>query len=667
MNFYILACFLKDRHLQQQVMAGSERSHGVKFGLAGLLITLGIVFGDIGTSPLYVMRAIIREDFPIEPDFILGVLSCIIWTLTLQTTIKYVIITLRADNKGEGGIFSLFALLRKNKKWVYILAIIGGSTLLADGVITPSITVVSSIEGLRMINPDIQVVPIVLIILTLLFSFQQFGTGYIGTFFGPIMFFWFLMLGILGATEIHEQLLVLKSFNPYYAIHLLWKYPGSILLLGAIFLCTTGAEALYTDLGHCGLKNIRVSWAFVKSTLILNYLGQGAWLLSHGDELTSITNPFYAIMPSWFLPIGIFIATGAAIIASQALISGSYTLITEAISLNFWPKIKIKHPTLQKGQMYIASINWFLWISCMIVVLLFKKSDNMEGAYGLSITITMIITTMLMVSYLSLKRTHRMITAVFLLTYLVIEGSFLYANLFKFMHGGWFTILLAGLLSLIMLSWYNGRRIINRFLRFLPLEQYLDVIKDLRNDVSVPKTATNLVYLTKANRITDIESKILMSIFNKQPKRADHYWIIHLDITDEPRTMDYKVSHLIPGILTRVDIYLGFKVEPRINTMFKFITNELAKSGEIDLFSGYPSLRKHNVLTDFKFILIDRLNISDLDFNMIEKMIINIFLFISRISITEVKALGFDASTVFVEQMPLGFEGSVNVRLNRKN
>ena len=648
-------------------MAGIERSHGVKFGFAGLLITLGIVFGDIGTSPLYVMRAIIREDFPIEPDFILGVLSCIIWTLTLQTTIKYVIITLRADNKGEGGIFSLFALLRKNKKWVYILAIIGGSTLLADGVITPSITVVSSIEGLRMINPDIQVVPIVLIILTLLFSFQQFGTGYIGTFFGPIMFFWFLMLAILGATEIHEQLLVLKSFNPYYAIHLLWKYPGSILLLGAIFLCTTGAEALYTDLGHCGLKNIRVSWAFVKTALILNYLGQGAWLLSHGDELTSITNPFYAIMPSWFLPIGIFVATGAAIIASQALISGSYTLITEAISLNFWPKIKIKHPTLQKGQMYIASINWFLWISCMVVVLLFKKSDNMEGAYGLSITITMIITTLLMVSYLSLKRTHRMIIAVFLMTYLVIEGSFLYANLFKFMHGGWFTILLAGLLSLIMLSWYNGRKIINRFLRFLPLEQYLDVIKDLRNDVSVPKTATNLVYLTKANRVTDIESKILMSIFNKQPKRADHYWIIHLDIMDDPRSMDYKVTHIIPGILTRVDIFLGFKVEPRINTMFKFITNELAKSGEIDLFSGYPSLRKHNVLTDFKFILIDRLNISDLDFNMIEKMIINVFLFISRISITEVKALGFDSSTVFVEQMPLGFEGSVNVRLNRKN
>jgi len=648
-------------------MAGIGRSPGVKFGLSGLLVTLGIVFGDIGTSPLYVMKAIVREDFPIEPEFILGVLSCIIWTLTLQTTIKYVIITLRADNKGEGGIFSLFALLRKNKRWVYILAIIGGSTLLADGIITPSITVLSSIEGLQLINPAIQVIPIVVIILTFLFSFQQFGTDYIGKFFGPVMLLWFLMLGVLGVAEIHEKLLVLKAFNPYYAVHLLWQYPGSILLLGAIFLCTTGAEALYTDLGHCGLKNIRISWIYVKSTLILNYLGQGAWLLSHEAYTGENFNPFYAIMPGWFLPFGIILATAAAIIASQALISGSYTLISEAISLNFWPKIRIKYPTLLKGQMYIASINWFLWASCMVVVFMFKKSDNMEAAYGLSITITMMITTFLMASYLSLKRTPRIIIAVFLGTYMIIEGSFLYANLFKFSHGGWFTILVGGLLSFVMLCWYNGRKITNRFLRFLPLEQYFDVIKDLRNDTSVPKTATNLVYLTKANRISDIESKVLMSIFNKQPKRADHYWIIHLDIMDEPRTMDYKVTKIIPGILTRVDIYLGFKVEPRINTMFKYITNELAKSGEIDLFSSYPSLRKHNMLTDFKFILIDRLNISDLEFNMIEKMIITMYLYISRHSLSDVKVLGFDASTVFVEQMSLGFEGSVNIRLNRKS
>jgi KUP system potassium uptake protein len=645
-------------------MAVNSKSHGIKLSAAGLLITLGIVFGDIGTSPLYVMKAIVRENYPLEPAFILGVLSCIIWTLTLQTTVKYVIITLRADNKGEGGIFSLFALLRKSKRWVYILAIIGGSTLLADGIITPSITVVSSIEGLQLINPAIQVVPIVLVIITALFTFQQFGADYIGKFFGPIMFLWFLMLGVLGATEIHEQLIVFKAFNPYYAVHLLAHYPGSILLLGAVFLCTTGAEALYTDLGHCGLKNIRVSWVYVKICLILNYLGQGAWLLSHhASNASGIPNPFYSIMPAWFLPMGIALATSAAIIASQALISGSYTLISEAISLNFWPKIKINYPTQHKGQMYIASINWFLWISCIGVVIGFKESDNMEAAYGLSITITMMITTFLMTSYLSMKRVPKPIIALFFGTYLVIEGSFLYANLFKFMHGGWFTILMAGILAMIMLSWYQGRRITNRYLRFMPLDHYLDTLKDLRNDISVPKTCTNLVYLTKANRKSDVEAKIILSIFNKQPKRADHYWLIHVDVMDDPRTMEYKVSELVPGILTRVDFYLGFKVERRIHPMFKHITNELAKAGTIDLFSGYPSLRKHNVLTDFRFIIIDRLNISDLTFKFFDKIIISIYLFLVRHSLSDAKSLGFDASTVYIEQMSLGFEGSTNFPL----
>ncbi len=378
-------------------MISNGRNQKIKFSAAGLLVTLGIVYGDIGTSPLYVMKAIVRDSHPITEELILGVLSCVIWTLTIQTTIKYVLIILRADNKGEGGIFALFALLRKSKRWIYFLAIAGGSLLLADGIITPAITVVSSIEGLRMINPDINVLAIVVIILTLLFSIQQFGTDYVGKFFGPIMFCWFFTLGLLGAMEIQEDVVVLKAFNPYYAINLLWKHPGSILLLGAIFLCTTGAEALYADLGHCGLKNIRVSWIFVKTALILNYLGQGAWILTHGHEMANVTNPFYAIMPSWFLPFGIILATAAAIIASQSLLTASYTLISEAISLNFWPRIRIKYPTLLKGQMYIASINWFLFFSCLIVVFIFRESAKMEAAYGLSINITMMIDTFLLV------------------------------------------------------------------------------------------------------------------------------------------------------------------------------------------------------------------------------------------------------------------------------
>jgi KUP system potassium uptake protein len=573
---------------------------------------------------------------------------------------------LRADNKGEGGIFSLFALLRKSKRWIYVLAIAGGSLLLADGVITPAITVVSSIEGLRMINPAIKVIPIVIVILTLLFSIQQFGTEYVGRFFGPIMFVWFLMLGTLGLLEIHEEWVVLKAFNPVYAIKLLTQHPGGILLLGAIFLCTTGGEALYADLGHCGIQNIRVSWSYVKIMLILNYLGQGAWLLSHGDEINATTNPFFTIMPMWFLPFGVFVATAAAIIASQALISASYTLISEAVTLNFWPKIKIKYPTLQKGQMYIASINIFLWLACIGVVLIFQNSDNMEAAYGLSINITMLIDTFLLIFYLSNTRTNTLLIILFFLTYLVVEGSFLYANMHKLADGGWFPLVIGGILSVIMLAWYNGRKITNRFLRFLPLEQYLDVIKDLRNDNSVPKHATNLVFLTKANRVTDIESKIILSILNKQPKRADHYWFIHVDITDEPRTHDYKVTHILPGILTRIDFSLGFKIEPRINAMFKQITNEMASVGEIDLFSGYPSLRKHNILTDFRFILIDRLNISDFDFKFRDKLIMTLYLFVARNSLSDVKALGFDASSVQIEPMSFGFD-SISYRLNRKN
>ncbi len=647
-------------------MSANYKSHGIKFSLAGVIITLGIVFGDIGTSPLYVMKTVLRSSAEIDTNLILGVLSAVIWTLTIQTTIKYVTIMTRADNKGEGGIFALFALLRKSKRWIFVFAIAGGSLLLADGVITPAITVVSAIEGLQMINPDIRVVPIVLIIITFLFSIQQFGTQHLGRFFGPIMFIWFLMMGFFGAVEIQENLIVLKAFNPYYAINLLTEYPNWILLLGAIFLCTTGAEALYADLGHCGLRNIRVSWVYVKIMLITNYLGVGAWTLSHQGEITEFTNPFFAVMPAWFIPIGILTATAAAIIASQALISASFSMISEAISLNFWPKIKIKYPTPEKGQMYIGTINLFLWLACMAVVLIFQESSRLGGVYGLSINITMMIDTFLLLFYLSMRRTNPVLIFLFMITFMTIEGLFLYANMFKFVQGGWFPLAIGGVLSVVMISWYRGRKITNRFLRFLPIEQYVDVIKDLRNDTSVPKTSSNLVYLTKANRSSDVESKIIVSILNKQPKRADHYWLIHVDVVDEPRTMEYKVKELIPGILTRVDFYLGFRVERRIHSMFKHITNEMGRKGQIDLFSSYPSLRKHNVITDFRFIIIDRFNISDIDFRFTDRIIMNIYLFLVRHSLTDAKALGFDASSVYIEPMSLGFEGVPNFRLSER-
>ncbi|MBA4322478.1 MAG: potassium transporter Kup, partial [Odoribacter sp.] len=528
-----------------------------RLSAAGVLITLGIVFGDLGTSPLYTMKAIIfggRAN--INELLIYGSLSCVFWTLTLQTTIKYIVITLRADNKGEGGIFALFALLKKKSKWAAILTMIGGGALLADGVITPSITVTSSIEGLKLLNPGINVVPIVLIIFGALFFIQQFGTNFVGGSFGPIMVIWFSMLGILGFSQIIHHPEILTAANPLYAIRFLTEYPEGFIILGAVFLCTTGAEALYSDLGHCGRANIRVSWIFVKTTLLLNYFGQGAWIMLNQSAGTEV-NPFFAIMPEWFLLTGILISTAAAIIASQALISGSFTLISEAVSLNFWPKARILHPTFIRGQVYLPFVNWLLWILCSLVVIFFKQSSNMEAAYGLAITITMIMTTLLLANYLYYRGTNHRLILLLLFVFLTIEGSFLIANLHKFKYGGWFTLLLASLYFLIMLGWYFGRKLKNRYMTFSNLADYTELLKDLHNDKSVPRIATNLVYIIKANRMDQVESKVIYSIFHKQPKRAETYWLLHVDRVGNPKTFEYQFNALIPGVLNRIDFHIG--------------------------------------------------------------------------------------------------------------
>jgi len=625
-----------------------------KLTLAGLIITLGIVYGDIGTSPLYVVRAILAGSTgPVDRDFILGALSCIIWTLTLQTTIKYIIVTLRADNKGEGGIFALYALIRKKRRWVFIIAIIGGAALLADGVITPSITVVSAIEGLNMVNPALPVVPIALVIIIFLFIIQRFGTPFIGKSFGPIMLVWFTMLGVVGFNEIFYFPDILKSFNPYYAIKLLSAYPGGFLLLGAVFLCTTGAEALYSDLGHCGFINIRVSWIFVKTSLILNYLGQGAWVLSHPSDIASGTNPFFSMLPGWFLVPGIFIATAAAIIASQAMISGSYSIVSEAISLNFWPKMKIIYPAHSKGQMYIPTVNWALFLAVCFVILYFRESRNMEAAYGLAITITMLMTTALMTFYLINKRKPAPLIAIFVMVYLTIEGVFLIANLHKFTYGGWFTLLLAGLLVFVMFVWYRGREIKKRFLLFVKIADYADTLKDLKKDESIPKYAINLVYLTKADLKTDVESKIMFSIINRQPKRADRYWFLHLHIVDEPLTMEYRVETLIPDVLIRVDFIIGFKIQPRLNLFFKEVIDDLLKNKEIDITGNYDSLQKHHIPGDFRFVLIDRIQNYDFEFPPFDQFIMDFYRIINNIGISDIRAFGLDTSNIVIEQVPL--------------
>ena len=635
-----------------------------KLSAAGLLISLGIIYGDIGTSPLYVFKAIIGDRL-ITSDLILGGLSCIFWTLTLQTTIKYVIITLQADNKGEGGIFSLYSLVKRRAKWLIIPAMVGGAALLADGIMTPAVTVSSAIEGLAIIYHDLPTVPIVIAIIAVLFILQQFGTSLVGKAFGPVMWLWFTMIAVLGLSYVLQFPEILKSINPYYAYHILTTNPEAFLIIGAVFLCTTGAEALYSDLGHCGRSNIRISWIYVKICLILNYMGQGVWLWSLQGKQLGEVNPFYHLMPQWFLIYGIFIATIAAAIASQALISGSFTLIAEAVRLNLWPKVKINYPSNQKGQLYVPSMNWVLCVGCIIVVLIFKKSTNMEAAYGLAITVTMLMTTILVSVFLIRKRVPTYLIVVFLTIYGIIELTFLLGNAAKILHGGWFTVLLGMSLFSIMWAWFNGRRIRNRYMKFVDIEKFYPIIEKISVDQSIPKYASQLVYLTSANFNSEIESSIMYSIIQKLPKRADVYWLLHVDVTDEPHTMEYKVVPLVEGKLIRVDFKLGFRVEQRINVLFRKVVEDMVKNNEIDITSRYESLREHKIAGDFRFVVIEKVLSTSYSLEFIERITMIYYRILKNFSVPEEKGFGLDLSFVTVEKVPLIVDIPTDIMLKR--
>ena len=629
-----------------------------KLTAMGVLVSLGIVFGDIGTSPLYVMKAIVnaRKETGNLPftEYIEGALSCIIWTLTLQTTVKYVIIALRADNKGEGGILSLYSLVKKlKKKWLYVIAIIGASTLVADSIITPSLTVMSAVEGLKIFSPHTPVVAITLVILAIVFLVQQFGTASIGKLFGPVMVLWFLVLGGFGSIHIFDHLEILNAFNPYYAYNLITHSPSAIVIMGAVFLCTTGAEALYSDLGHCGKKNIRVSWAFVKSMLILNYLGQGAWLLDNPDSVGQGINPIFGIMPEWAILPGVILATAAAIIASQSVITGSFTMFSEAMSVNFWPNQQIDYPSGVKGQMYIPRINWGLMFLCFIVVIYFQKSEAMEAAYGLTITITMLMTTILLFYWLSRNKATRVFAVGFIAVYLFIELGFFYANVIKFFDGGWLTMVLGGFIAVCMYAWYNGRLIKAKFIKFVHLNKYIAVIKDLKLDETIPKYATNLAFLSRAKNHDEVESKIIYSIMRKQPKRADHYFILNITNQEDPYTFKYTIDEIMPGTIYRVNFLLGFKVDRRINDYFDQVLQDMMDEGTIPTRSSHPSLRGYNIPPDLKYVIIDNTYINDTLLTVKEKITLNIYNFVKYIGSDDFKAWGISSHNVTVESAPL--------------
>lgn len=650
----------------------SKDSRLHKLSAAGVLVAMGIIYGDIGTSPIYTLRFIVG-DHPITEDLILGGLSCVFWTLTLITTIKYVYLALSADNKGEGGIFALYALVRRYKAgWVIFPAIIGCCTLIADGFITPAISVTSAVEGMRSLNPDITqqtIISIVIAILLALFVFQQFGSSVVGKTFGPVMLVWFVFIGTIGAIHLAENLSILRAVNPMYAANLLYEYPGGFWILGAVFLCTTGAEALYSDLGHCGKSNIRMGWGFVKVCLLLSYFGQGAWLLEHeGETLEGLGGviPFFEIMPKPLLIFGVVIATMATIIASQALISGTFTLVNEAMKLKLWPSTRVRYPTQVKGQIYLPAINWVLMFGSILVVLYFKESDAMQSAYGLAITFDMLMTTSLLVYYFTTAKKSRVRSSILALTFFTIEGAFLVSNLSKFTHGGWFSFTIAGFFFLMMFILYKARSLRDRHTEFVDLKHYEQLITDLQADKSVPKEATNLVYMAVANSKRYIDSNIIYSIFKKRPKRADVYWFVHVDTVDSPYSSKYSVDTIIPRKCFFIRIKLGFKADHRVNLLLNKILHDMAESAEIDLISHYDSLQKHSMPSDFKFIILHSLASVDSEISNFDNLIIQGYRFIKKHSLSTEEMYGLELANVEVESVPIMVGPPAKVRIKRE-
>lgn len=636
-----------------------------KVTAAGLLITLGIIFGDIGTSPLYVMSAIVG-DAPIHSRVVLGGISCVFWTLTIQTTLKYVILTLRADNNGEGGIFSLYSLLRRRFPYLIIGAMLGGAMLLADGIITPPISVASAVEGLRQINPELNTVPIVVIIIILIFAFQRAGTNVVGKAFGPIMLVWFSMIAILGLNQLVKDPGVLRAINPYYAYHFLTSGRDAFTLLGAVFLCTTGAEALYSDLGHCGRKNIQISWIFVKLCLLLNYFGQGAWLLTQEGQTLNGFKPFFKIMPEWFLLIGIIIATMAAVIASQALISGSFTLVSEAIRLHFFPKLTVKFPSNIKGQIYIPTTNTALLIGCLAIVYIFRESNNMEHAYGLAITLTMMMTSILLFYYLKMRKWHPVLIWMVMSVFFIVESSFLVANLTKFLEGGFVTLIVGTFIILVMYVCYKGGIIKNSFTDVVPIQDYRDKLRALSNDTTLPKFATHLIYLSKARNDSEVETTILYSILQKRPKRADFYWFVNVDVTDEPYTMEYKVNIIEKNDIIRVRLRLGFRVQQKISYFLKSVIADLVNSHEINLAPYYHGFaNKQGDLGDFRFVIIEEEISQENELGVFDNLILTGYNNIKRASGSPEKWFGLDESIVTEELVPIVIKPKTPVKLKR--
>jgi len=643
---------------------------GNKFKIGMLLVAMGIVYGDIGTSPMYVMKSIVEGNGGIgqvDESFIIGSLSLLIWTITLLTTVKFVLIAMKADNKGEGGIFALFSLVKNYGKWLIIPAMLGGAALLADGVLTPAVTVTTAVEGLRSIavmdrllgSGQTKVVIITLLIISLLFAIQRAGTSTIGKAFGPVMLLWFGFLGVVGVGHIFTNPVVLKAFNPVYAIRVLISpnNKAGFMILGSVFLCTTGAEALYSDMGHVGKKSIYLSWPFVKLCLILNYLGQGAWIILNTTNQTLAgiedMNPFYLMLPTVLRPFAVVLGALAAIIASQALITGSYTLVSEAIQLDLLPHLEIRYPSDTKGQIYINTVNRVLWIGCAIVVLYFRSGSRMETAYGLAITIAMLMTTVLLFEYLHVICHKTLLAWATMIIFGLIEMVFFISSLGKFVHGGYVSVILTLLLLLLMIIWYRGTQIENRFSKKLRLENYKSNLEKLRNDESIPMICHNLVYLDRSENHDMIDRDILYSILDKDYKRAQAYWFISVNVLDEPDTMTYHVETYGTDFIFRIRLDLGFKCSQKINVYLRQIVTELQASGELPIQDKKYSIYGASKVGTFKFCLLHRAVNSNSELSTMDEFIMHSKYRIRHAAGSKARWYGLDTSGTIIEMVPL--------------
>lgn len=644
---------------------------------AGMLVAIGVVYGDIGTSPLYVMQAIISGNgglSSVSPEFIYGALSLVVWTLTLITTIKYVIIVLRADNHGEGGVFSLYSLVRQVAPWLVIPAIIGGATTLADGILTPAVTVTSAVEGLKGIPAYIQlfgpsqttVVGITIGIICFLFLIQRSGTDTIGKLFGPIMLIWFGMLAVIGLMNIGDNLAIFKALSPVYGIRFLFSATNKagVMLLGSVFLATTGAEALYADLGHVGRVNIYGTWPWIKIALILNYFGQGAWLLRMKDDPALLSldtlNPFFAMMPIDFRIIGVLLATAAAIIASQALITGSYSIVSEAIMLDLMPRLKIVYPAKTKGQLYIPIINATLWILCLGVVLFFRSSEKMESAYGLAITVSMLMTTILLYHYLIHLHLSKYFAIPIALIFAVIELAFTLSSLTKFLHGGYVTVILALSILSLMVVWWRSKQIERSVMKTAKLENFIEQLGKLRDDHQYPVYATNLVYLTSKSEPGLINDEILFSILDKRPKRADIYWFINVQVINEPQALTYSVENYGTDYVFKINLWIGFNVKPLVGTYLRQIVDDLMEAGELKhQHRTYSTSLTHMDVGDFCFILLRKELPTDTALRTLDQFIMRIKYVVQKWTVSPIDWFGLEFTDVKMEYIPVHLESSM--------